>query len=93
MAMEIWRAAILVCCRGQSQPSFHARMETAEIVHHADPFQNRPALGASRESTSKLPSVAVAVCRKMSTFVHSTMSLIRSLSGAGPKANLPISIR
>lgn len=26
------------------QPSLHARMETAEIVHDADPFQNRPAL-------------------------------------------------
>jgi hypothetical protein len=30
-------------------------METAEIVHDADPFQNRPALGASREIDVEAP--------------------------------------
>jgi hypothetical protein len=37
------------------QPSLHARMETAEIVHDADPFHNRPALGASREIGVEAP--------------------------------------
>src|SRR5580658_9081385 len=37
------------------QPSLHARMETAENVHDADPFQNRPALGASREIDVEAP--------------------------------------
>ena len=33
----------------------HARMETEEIVHDADPFQNRPALGSSREIDVEAP--------------------------------------
>ncbi len=37
------------------KPSLHARMETAEIVHDADPFQNRLALGASREIDVEAP--------------------------------------
>jgi hypothetical protein len=41
---------------------------------------------------SKLPSVAVAVCRRMSEFVHSTMSFTCSPAGAGPKASLSIPI-
>ena len=41
--------------RGHLQPSLHVRMETTEIVHDPDPFQNRPALGASREIDVEAP--------------------------------------
>jgi hypothetical protein len=48
----------------------------------ANPFQNRPA--RSGRSMSKLPSVGVAVCRRMSEFDHSTMSFTCRPSGAEP---------
>src|SRR5664279_613335 len=40
---------------GHLQPSLHVRMETTEIVHDPDPFQNRPALGASRKIDVEAP--------------------------------------
>jgi hypothetical protein len=41
--------------KGHLQPSLHARMETAEIVHDAGPFQNCPTSGASREINVEAP--------------------------------------
>jgi hypothetical protein len=52
----------------------------------------RDPVAPAGRSMSKLPSVAVAVCRRMSEFVHSTMSFTFSPSGAGPKASLWIPI-
>src|ERR1700730_13404755 len=56
------------------QPAVHPRMEAADVGHDAgSPQAVRPVALAGR-SISKLPSVALAVWRKMSTFVHSKMS-------------------
>jgi hypothetical protein len=66
-------------------PSLHARMETAEIVHDAGPFQ---ALGASDVEAP------VRGGRRMleDVGIHPLDAVVHMQSGAGPNASLSISI-
>jgi len=63
-----WKVSYPRLLSGDLQPSMHVRMETTEIIHDPDPFENRPALGTSREIdvliTSDTSGIGLAAARQ-----------------------------